>query len=324
VRVSILIITYRRPRELRRLLESLEGLDLGSGCDPEIEVVVVDNDAEGSGIRTLEDLSSDGYRWSLRTVVEPQPGISQARNRALVEADRPEFVAFVDDDEHVSEQWLRELLAVQKATGADAVGGPVLPELPDGAPEWIRSGGFFERRRYPDRSEVPLVATNNVLLRVQALGDLDAPTFDPAFSATGGGDTHLALRLKRAGARLVWADRAVVWEVVPPSRAHAAWLLRRWFRLGCSLALAERAVDGFSRVALARSAKGGVRMLLGVVLGVPSIFLGQLMWFRTLRMITFGAGMIAGVVGITFHEYARDNRSSSPEGDYRTRESRPE
>ncbi len=303
-RVSILVPTYRRPQQLLRLLESLEHLEFRSTSEPEIEVVVVDNAPEGDGVQVVVQLR-EAYRWPLRAVLEARPGISEARNRALAEASEPEFLVFVDDDEHVSPLWLDELLRVQRETDAHAVAGPVLPELPQDCPDWIRAGGFFGRARYPDASSVGFIASGNLLLSRAAIDSLGHPVFDPAFSFTGGGDTQLALRLRKEGGRMHWADRAVVHETVPRSRATPGWLIRRWFRLGGCLTLAERSVDWTVRKRAERTIKGIGKVVLGLVMVLVSAPFGRVRLFRSLRLLMTGAGMLSAMAGVHYREYAR-------------------
>src|SRR4051794_3771547 len=101
--VLVAIATYRRPGELARLLTSLKGT---GELDALVHVLVVDNDAAGSA-RSVVVQSPTTATY----VVEPQPGIAAARNRALDEAEGYDAIIFVDDDEWVDESWLAELLA---------------------------------------------------------------------------------------------------------------------------------------------------------------------------------------------------------------------
>src|SRR5262249_22718479 len=122
VKVDVAIATYRRPRGLFRLLGGLARLRF-RGEPPDLRVVVIDHDPAGPAAEVCQD----ARRWldlPLVHRVEPRRGIPQARNAAVAAAlERAEFVAFIDDDEVPSPQWLDELLRVQAETGADAVAG---------------------------------------------------------------------------------------------------------------------------------------------------------------------------------------------------------
>ena len=80
--VTIAIPTFRRPKNLQRLLDAIARLD----GDADIRVLVADNDAEGQdGIKLCARLAPD-YRWPLRAVVARQRGIAQVRNTLFAEA----------------------------------------------------------------------------------------------------------------------------------------------------------------------------------------------------------------------------------------------
>ena len=78
--VAICVATYARCEGLRQLLESLAALQLDEPA-PALRVVVVDNDAAASARAAVEGLK--GFPWPCEYVVEPQRGISAARNAAV-------------------------------------------------------------------------------------------------------------------------------------------------------------------------------------------------------------------------------------------------
>src|SRR5690606_20745886 len=116
--------------------------------------------------------------------------------------------------------------------------------------------------------------------------------FDPAFSRSGGSDTDLFWRMRRAGGVIVWAGEAVVSERVPLSRTTARWIARREFRGG--VGMARIMVRDSSRAVvlakgLVRTAVGAVRLLFGTI-----IFLGPRA--ADAKPMLFGAGMVGGVL----------------------------
>ena len=290
-RVAILIPTFRRPNDLARLLGSLGTLD--PPPDADVRVVVVDNDAAGSAATVVEE-AGPRLRWPLVYVREDRPGIAHARNRALAEAADAELLAFIDDDERPRPAWLAELLRVLRETDADAVAGPVRPDF-DAAPAWLEQSGLFHRAEYGDGAAIERFGCGNVLLRRRALDRLD-PVFDPRFGLIGGEDTHLAMRLRRAGARFRWAAGAVADERVPAERARAGWALRRAFRTGASYTMIERAMVGDLPSLAARVAKGLGRVAVGVLLLAPLALTGRARALRALHRIATGAGMLSGVL----------------------------
>ena len=221
--VSICVATYRRPRGLARLLESLDVLELPAGV--EVETIVVDNDAEESARSVVAGCASGGAPVAYR--VEPRRNIAHARNRA-VEVARGRWLAFIDDDEQAEPRWLAAYLELAARMGADAFFGPVLTRLEAIATPWLDTETFYTRPRHAtgtaiDRGEA---RTGNAFVAAKVF---DGRRFDPAFGASGGEDAEL---FAHVGAPLLWCDEARVVEFVPPERHRPAWLLRRAFSGG--------------------------------------------------------------------------------------------
>jgi len=300
VKVDVAIATYRRPRGLFRLLGGLGRLRFRAD-EPELRVVVIDNDPAGSAGPVCED----AQRWlelPLLHRVEPRRGIPQARNAAVAAAlERAEFLAFIDDDEVPSPQWLDELLRVQAETGADAVAGPCEPIFEDRVPRWIERGRFFEHPRFATGTRVRHAYTHNVLVRTDALAGLGA-LFDERLALSGGEDSELFERFVARGHAIAWADAALVFEWVPGSRANARWILRRAFRIGTSSTFLDRQRErplGLPRLL----AHGGWCLAKGATLLPLGALRGRAGAMRALRLAVFGAGRLGGLVGIDREEY---------------------
>lgn len=303
-RVAVCIITYNRPEGLRRLLEGLDRLRFDKVPPPALEVVLVDNDPAGSACASEAVVSAYGY--GLECYVEPRRGIPYARNRALAAVeDGVDFVAFVDDDEVPEPNWLDELLRVQELYDADAVAGPVVRHFEGPPPAWVTRGGFFEKQRYSTGHPTKFVDTANALVRNRVLREMDQH-FDERMALSGGEDTHLFLRMHKAGRTMVWADGAVVHELIPQSKANAGWLLRRAYRLGNSLSICE--VDIYPRdfaFRAMRIAKASARIARGTLLLPVSLLLGKHASVRALQDVSRGVGMLAGLTGFVYQEYNR-------------------
>jgi len=225
VSTSVCIATFRRPNELARLLESLtRQVDA-----PDFEVVVVDNDPDGSAAPVAETFAST---LALTYCREAMPGVAAVRNRCVA-VSRGAYLAFVDDDEWARPNWLATLHHVLTQTGADAVFGEIENEFEPAVAAHIRSCGFFERSLFTDRAEIPWwgTRTGNAYVRRAALPMQNGP-FDLAHGLTGGEDTHMFKAMLDKGARFVWSSEAVVHSLHPPTRANLSWALSRALRYG--------------------------------------------------------------------------------------------
>ncbi|HTU62398.1 MAG TPA: glycosyltransferase, partial [Polyangiales bacterium] len=134
--VSVCIATFRRPERLKLLLD-----DLRQQQRAPTQVVIVDNDVGASAYGVVQRYRASSPPFTLDYAIEAERNIASARNRSVALA-RGDWIAFIDDDERAPEQWLTQLLAAAWEHSADGVLGPVEPEVPDGAPAWIRKGSF--------------------------------------------------------------------------------------------------------------------------------------------------------------------------------------
>ncbi len=247
--LTVAIPTYRRPGAVARALRAVLAeagacREDGAGPGGPVEVLVIDNDPDGSareavataaggalGAGSARDAgtgpgAAGGPGAAVRYVVEPAPGVSAVRNRALDETAGRALLVFIDDDEEPEAGWLRRLLSTRRDTGAAAVAGLVVPDYEAEPGPWLRAGGFFDRQSWPTGTRRPVAATNNLLLDLGAVRAAGL-RFDEAFGATGGEDALFTRSLVAAGGVIVWCDEARVRDRVPAARLERAWVLRR-------------------------------------------------------------------------------------------------
>lgn len=299
IRVAVCICTFRRQRKLRELLDGLAQLRFGKLPGPQIRIVVVDNDGFASGREVCESVS---VPWPIAYVIESQRGISQARNRAVVEAGEVEFIAFIDDDEVPSANWLDELLWAQKEFCADVVSGPVLPKFAPEVAEWVKQGGFFDPRVSGSGTPRTTCASNNVLIATDVFRRV--LKFDDAFSLSGAEDTDFFLRASQAGCKIVWAHEAVVSETISPERANVAWLLRREYQTGNGWVFCEARVNGSLHNWMLRLMKACAHAALGSLTAIAHfLMLNKAGVVGSLQRVSLGLGMLSGLFGHRFMAY---------------------
>ncbi len=292
-RPLIALATYRRPEWLSATLSSLRD---SVGPDLSRHIIIVDNDAAGSGRETVERHGLAG-----QYVVEPEPGIAAARNRALQEFDhRYDSLIFVDDDEVVEPQWFATLMGYANSSGADVVQGAVISDLSEG-PAWIANGGYIQLEIPPTGTVLPYAATNNTLVRRSIWEAAGSPRFDPAFSETGGSDTKFFTLLKDAGADIRSCAEARVIETTPAKRLNAKWIVQREYRNGIVLGRLRTEAGVSMRWALRTAVAGTVRgaqWVVAFVLRRPSQ--GQFA-----RRALINAGQLGALLGHRVREYRR-------------------
>jgi GT2 family glycosyltransferase len=219
---AVILCTVGREAELARCLESLTRLRGDS-----FEVIVVDNRPAVSVTKALAERYAS--KLNLRYVAEPRMGISKARN-AGIRASGATYLAFVDDDVVVDEDWLLRMLAPFRDESVHAVTGLVVPlKLPTHVEKLFeRYAGFgkgvepefydmsehrSERFLYPYFGGV-FGSGNSMAFRRDAL--LRIGGFDEIFGAgtliESGEDIAAFSDVVLAGGRIAYEPKALCWH----------------------------------------------------------------------------------------------------------------
>jgi GT2 family glycosyltransferase len=230
--IVVCIPCFRRPQHLRRTLESLVQQRTGR----RFAVVMVENDASRSeSVPVASEFLAAGNFHGV-CVVEPRQGNCHAINAAFETAlaTFPDAMSFlmIDDDEIASEDWLERMASAAETTGADIIGGPVLPQFDDERKRGLRRHPAFAPA-YDVTGPVPVIyGCGNCLIRRPVFARLGAPAFDLRFNFLGGGDTDFFWRCRLAGIRFHWVEEAVITETVPEGRTSLRWIALRGLRIG--------------------------------------------------------------------------------------------
>lgn len=233
----VCVATRGRATTMQKLLDALEHLRLPAAT--RAAIVVVENDHQGC-MRDAVQRRSRPDR-SFLYALQPKLGIPFARNSALQLAldAGADYIAFIDDDEVPTSDWLVALW--DKASGGDydLIGGPVEPVLFEPPRSWIasqlwhglRSQKAESRRkdlsRYlKGREDSVFIPTSNWMVRSAFLKQHQLD-FDESMGFSGGTDLKFYRELKRAGGRVGWCDAAVVHEGLPTGRLTLAYQYRR-------------------------------------------------------------------------------------------------
>jgi O-antigen biosynthesis protein len=221
-RVSVAVCTRNGAGRIAECLDALHRLEYPDG---RLDLMVVDNAPSDHATRQLVESRYP----SIRYVVEPDPGLDRARNRAITEATGT-IIAFTDDDVSVDAGWvdaIGRLFAVEPAV--DAVTGLVVPDEIDVESQRLFElyGGFgrgFDRQYF----RVDTVSGERAARRHGGAGRFGTGAnmafrrslfdrigmFDPALDVGtpthGGGDLEMFFRVLKEGGTLVYEPSAVV------------------------------------------------------------------------------------------------------------------
>ncbi len=256
--IAVGICTFRRAT-LVQTLESIERQAVPE--DAALLIIVADNDDTATAAGVVGEFAARSVH-GVEYVHAPARNISIARNAILKSARRAGAarLAFIDDDETASSDWIAKLDARLNVGDADAVMGPVQAIYGADAPQWMRDAKAHDTwpETGPDGRPIAGHSCN-------AMIDYTAPAFaglrfDPARGRTGGEDSAWFEDARRAGARFALANDALVTEKVPLARERLRWLMLRRYRMGqtySDLHYAHRpkaALAGQFAVALAKTA----------------------------------------------------------------------
>jgi len=198
--VTIVVPTVGRP-SLQRLLASLDD----AAGPPPTAVVLVD-DRRRPATPLLDGPAPGRLRTGVRVLAGPGRGPAAARNVGWRDAATP-WVAFLDDDVEVTDDWLARL-ADDLDVGGDVAGsqGRIRVPLPAHRrpTDWERNVAGLARAQW---------ATADMAYRRAALVAVGG--FDERFPRAYREDADLALRVRRRGWRIVTGDRTVCHPVRP-------------------------------------------------------------------------------------------------------------
>jgi len=300
--IVVCIPCFRRPQHLRLTLESIAS----QRTNRRFAVVIVENDASGCQSVPVAVEFLQAGKFPGLCVVEPRQGnchaINAAFETALATFPDATHLLMIDDDEIASEGWLEQMVRAAETTGADLVGGPVLPNFDDDTRRGLRRHPAF-RPAYDASGPVSIIyGCGNCLITRPVFAGLADPAFDLRFNFLGGGDTDFFVRCRQAGMKFHWAAEAVITETVPHSRTNPGWLALRGLRIG--------AINYHIEVKAARTLWSRARLLAKMLAMLPlsllragKLFASEHTAVIAMHPMTVAAGSALAAVGIEPQPY---------------------
>ena len=284
--ISVCVCTYKRPELLQRLLSHLHQQETEGRFT--YSIVIVDNDRKKSAENVVSNFALASCIPITYGVV-PEQNISQARNKAIEDANG-DFVAFIDDDEFPIKRWLLTLFETCDKYEVEGVLGPVKRHFDVTPPKWVQKSKFYDRKTYPTGTTVwwREGRTGNVLLKRSILADMPV-IFKPEFR--GSEDTDFFSRMIAKGYKFIWCDEAVAYEVIPPIRWDSTFLIKR------ALLRGSNAIK-YESLGIREIAKSIVAVPV-YALGLPFAFLlGRHRFMDLLTRLCDHLGKLLAIVGI--------------------------
>jgi glucosyl-dolichyl phosphate glucuronosyltransferase len=233
--VSVIICTFNRCEMLARALDSVAASAVPDTV--EWEVLVVDNNSTDQTRDVVQDFRRR-YPGRFRYLLEPEQGLSHARNAGIRES-QGDVLVFTDDDVTVDSPWLRNLTTALQDREWAGTGGRIIPVWSCPPPRWLRIhrprviGCFvaFDRGSEAGPLTEPPFGANMAYRKVMftKYGGFRTDLGRCGQNMIGNEEIEFAQRLLTAGERLRYEPSAVVHHPVLEDRLTKEYHLAWWF-----------------------------------------------------------------------------------------------
>ena len=188
--------------------------------------------------------------------------MSSSRN-AAVNFVPTRFLAFLDDDMDITENWIDGLVKVAVDHNAGVVFGPLIAKFEDASdPRNAYLSSFYTRQTEQTEAGISSVAfgTGGCLIDLENCV-LPEPAFDTRLNESGGEDDIFFEALHSSGTSYGWAPSAICYENVPPERTTSEYIAKRNFGFG----------QGPSRIAASKGLAGSVQLARHMCVGLAQL-----------------------------------------------------
>lgn len=297
-KVSICICTKNRPEGLEKLLLSIFNIRTYDN-NLNISITIVENNLKQqveSLVRELQIISP----FKIRYFLEPNIGISSARNRAIRESNDSDFCVFTDDDQIVDKEWLVELIKCQREFNADGVYGLNPPIFKNDVPRYISS--FFSKKYITYGTELKCAATGCLLLKTSTLENYSLK-FDERLNYLGGEDVLLTSQLVSCGGKIINNSNAIAFELIPKERATVKYIIKRTFRNSITHITVSKYLKVGEIILLQELFTALVKIVYGVIILLPYYLFGSDNKLKGLTMVARNVGILYSLFGKTISFY---------------------
>ncbi|HIF9062226.1 TPA: glycosyltransferase [Photobacterium damselae] len=232
--LSIVICTYNRDNFIKNAIDKV--ITQIERHEAEIELIIIDNNSTDS-THTICELYKDKYDF-FSYHMEANQGLSYARNRGINEANY-EYVAFLDDDGYVDDEWLDTVLYEIAAGQFHFFGGPYYPWYKDGKKWWYHDDFGsncswlkpLERRELLDIT----VSGGNCCFEksiIKNVGGFNTNLGMKGNNVAYGEETEVQIKIRELGYRIGLVPNMKLLHYVPLKKQRLSWFWVRKFSEG--------------------------------------------------------------------------------------------
>lgn len=298
--IAVCVGTRNRPDSLANTLQSLIRLEVPN--DTDISIIVIDNNREASSEQVVDRYKNESKRH-LYYIHESERGIVHMRNRAMKEASSlgATHLAFIDDDEIASSDWITILYKALVKFEAQVVQGTTQRILPEDTPNWLTKYHLLQLKSHATGQIRSSAGTRNVLFDLRYMNQ-HALKFNPVFNFMGSSDTFFFHQAYLKGAKIIWVDEARVQERVPKNRLTAKWIIQRAFRMGVTDFEMKKQLGAYVSIVTSLF-RHIIYFLLFSLLSILSLPFDRSASLKLSLQVVKAAGFIYKMAGCTYLEY---------------------
>ena len=294
--VLLSVCTCKRPNMLKDCILSVNKLIIPQNI--KIELLIIDNDSDGSARNTIEQLKNN-IKIPVHYFVEDKRGISNARNRLLKEAInlKASHILMFDDDELLTENTLYEHINLYtKNEKALITTGPTISKFKPEYPEYIKKHMVFKQSTTKKTGDIRSnCAAGNVFFPVNLLTDYGL-CFSEKYVFMGGEDGDFFHKAFELGFTIVWNSEAIIYEAVPPARATINYILKKCYYNGYAGSYYKFKNNKNNNKKMFYISKTVLVLILNAVCILPSILFSLTAFWNVLGTLIRTQGKIDGVI----------------------------
>lgn len=298
--IAVCVGTHNRPDSLTNTLHSLVGLEVPNNTD--ITIIVIDNNRVDTSEQVVLKLKQRS-KFDLLYIVEEEIGIVHMRNRALIEASRisATHLAFIDDDEIASTNWIKELYDALIRYEAQVVQGTTQRIIPEDTPNWLTKYNILQLNSHSTGQIRTSAGTRNVLFDLKFINQNNL-RFNPVFNFMGSSDSFFFHQAYLKGAKIVWVDEARVKEILSKNRIDVGWIIQRSFRMGVTDFEMKKQLGAYFSIFNSLLIYILCLFLFAIVI-ILSLPFNRSISLKLFLQVAKAAGFIYKMAGFTYLEY---------------------
>ncbi|MDR2449981.1 MAG: glycosyltransferase [Prevotellaceae bacterium] len=250
MKLSVIICTYNREKYIYNVLKSIAENAFPHG---NYELLVIDNNSSDDTALECKRFHAGFPDVVYRYYVEPNQGLSYARNRGVKEA-AGDILIYVDDDATVNAGYLQACYSFfAQYPSAMAAGGPVIPVYETEKPRWLShftipliTGYFYKGGKIKAFKKSGFPRGGNAAYRKTVFdktGYFNVQLGRKGNNLTGAEEKDIFDKMRAHGMPFYYLPGAILYHIIPASKLTGAYFNTLTVAMGRSEQLRTRAIS---------------------------------------------------------------------------------